>query len=100
MIVNYVSKSEFRDEFTKMNRENQFSYKGLNALYDYIEEYYEEADKPYELDVIELCCDFTEYDSLEEFNKDYNREYENIDAIVDDTVVIMVDNTSFIIQNF
>ena len=37
MIVNYVSKSEFRDEFTKMNRENQFSYKGLNALYDYIE---------------------------------------------------------------
>jgi hypothetical protein len=100
MIVNYVSKSEFRDEFTKMNRENQFSYKGLNALYDYIEEYYQEADKPYELDVIELCCDFTEYDSLEEFNKDYNREYENIDDIVDDTVVIRVDNTSFIIQNF
>ena len=100
MIVNYISKSEFRDEFIKMNRENQFSYKGLNALYDYIEEYYEEADKPYELDVIEICCDFTEYDSLEEFNKDYNREYENIDDIVDDTVVIMVDNTSFIIQNF
>ena len=100
MIVNYVSKSEFRDEFTKMNRDNQFSYKGLNALYDYIEEYYEEADKPYELDVIELCCDFTEYDSLEEFNKDYNREYENIDDIVDDTVLIRVDNTSFIIQNF
>ena len=100
MIVNYVSKSEFRDEFTKMNRENQFSYKGLNALYDYIEEYYQEADKPYDLDVIELCCEYTEYDSLEEFNKDYNREYENIDNIVDDTVVIMVDNTSFIIQNF
>jgi hypothetical protein len=100
MIVNYVSKSEFRDEFTKMNRENQFSYRGLNALYDYIEEYYQEADKPYELDVIELCCDFTEYDSLEEFNNDYNREYENIDDIVDDTVVIKVDNTSFIIQNF
>ena len=100
MIVNYVSKSEFRDEFTKMNRQNQFSYKGLNALYDYIEEYYQEADKPYELDVIELCCDFTEYDSLEEFNKDYNREYENIDDIVDDTVLIRVDNTSFIIQNF
>jgi len=100
MIVNYVSKSEFRDSFIKMGRENQFSYKGLNALYDYTEEYYEEADRPYELDVIELCCNFTEYDSLEEFNKDYNREYENIDAIVDDTVVIMVDNTSFIIQNF
>ena len=100
MIVNYVSKSDFRDEFTKMNRENQFSYKGLNALYDYLDEYYEEADKPYELDVIELCCEYTEYDNLRDFNKDYNREYENIDDIVDDTMVIKVDNTSFIIQNF
>ena len=100
MIVNYVSKSEFRDEFSKMNRKDNFSYEGLNALYDWLDEYYEEADKPYDLDVIEICCDFTEYDSLEEFNKDYNREYENIDDIVDDTVVIMVDNTSFIIQNF
>ena len=66
----------------------------------YQKEYYEEADKPYELDVIELCCDFTEYDNLEEFNKYYNREYENIDDIVDDTILIRVDNTKFIIQNF
>jgi len=91
MIVNYVSKSEFRDEFTKMNRENQFSYKGLNALYDYIEEYYQEADKPYELDVIELCCEYTEYDNLQDFNNDYNREYENIDDIVDDTKFLRKD---------
>tara|TARA_A100001391_G_C4905444_1_gene234888 strand:- start:138 stop:440 length:303 start_codon:yes stop_codon:yes gene_type:complete len=100
MIVNYVSKSEFRDEFAKMNRKDNFSYEGLGSLYDWLEEYYEEADKPYELDVIELCCDFTEYDNLEEFNKYYNREYENIDDIVDDTILIRVDNTKFIIQNF
>jgi len=100
MIVNYVSKSEFRDSFVKMGRDNQFSYKGLNALYDYIEEYYQEADKPYELDVIELCCEYTEYNNLEEFNKDYNREYKNIDDVVDDTIVIKVDSERFIIQNF
>ena len=100
MIVNYVSKSEFRDEFSKMNRKDKFSYEGLNALYDWLDEYYEEADKPYDLDVIEICCDFTEYDSLEEFNKYYNREYENIDDIVDDTILIKIDDNRFIIQNF
>jgi len=100
MIVNYVSKSEFRDEFSKMNRKDNFSYEGLNALYDWLDEYYEEADKPYDLDVIEICCDFTEYDSLEEFNKYYNREYENIDDIVDDTILIKIDDNRFIIQNF
>jgi len=100
MIVNYVSKSDFRDEFTKMNRENQFSYKGLNALYDYLDNFYSEADKPYELDVIEICCSFTEYDNLQDFNNDYNREYENIDEIVDDTEVIRIDDNSFIIANF
>ena len=100
MIVNYVSKSEFRDEFTKMNRENQFSYKGVNALYDYLDNFYSEADKPYELDINEICCSFTEYDNLQDFNKDYNREYESIDEIVDDTEVIRIDDNSFIIANF
>jgi len=100
MIVNYVSKSEFRDEFTKMNRKDNFSYEGLNALYDWLDEYYEEAEKPYDLDVIELCCDFTEYDSLKEFNENYNREYKSIDDIVDDTWLIKIDDTRFIIQNF
>jgi hypothetical protein len=39
-----------------MGRVNQFSYEGLGALFDYMEE----ADPNAELDVIALCCDYTE----------------------------------------
>lgn len=98
MIVRHLSKNEFRDEFLKMGRDNQFSYKGLTALYDYLDEFHDEI--PYELDVIEICCNFTEYDSLQDFNKDYSREYENIDEILDDTEVVRIDDNRFIIQNF
>lgn len=100
MIVNHITKSEFRDAFIRMDRKENFSYQGLGVLYDWLEEFYEEADKPYELDVIALCCDFTEYDSLEDFNNDYNREYEDVDDISEDTLVMKIDSSSFIIQNF
>lgn len=98
MIVRYISKNEFIKEFEI--RKDNFSNEGLIALYDYLEDFYSEADKPYELDVIEICCNFTEYDSLQDFNKDYNRDYESIDDIVDDTEVIRIDDNRFIIANF
>jgi len=98
MIVRYISKNEFLDAFNI--RKGNFSDNGLMALYDYLDDFYSEADKPYELDVIEICCSFTEYDNLQDFNKDYNREYENIDEIVDDTEIIRIDDKRFIIANF
>jgi len=99
MIVQTLNKNEFRNEFNSIRKDN-FSYEGLNALYDWLDEYYEEADKGYKLDVIGICCEFTEYDSLRQFNKDYNRGYDSIDDIVDDTLLIKIDNNKFIIQNF
>ena len=49
---------DFRDAFHKMDRGNQFSYEGLGVLYDWLEE----VDPDSELDVIGLCCDFSEMD--------------------------------------
>jgi antirestriction protein len=53
---------DFRQAFHNMDRGNQFSYEGLELLYDYLEE----CDEDMELDVIALCCDFSEC-SLDEF---------------------------------
>ena len=50
---------EFRDAFHRMDRGNQFSYEGLEVLFDYLEEL-EHCEEPLELDVIVLCCDFDE----------------------------------------
>jgi len=51
--------SDFCDYFNKIRPDN-FSYKGLRILFDYLEE----TDEDFELDVIGLCCDFSESDYL------------------------------------
>ena len=61
----------FRDYFNG-DYKNNFSYDGLKALYDYIEQYEEDCEQEVELDVIALCCEYTEYEDLEEFLGEYN----------------------------
>ncbi len=95
-----VNKYDFSDAFIKMGRENNFSYEGRQALFDYLEQYEQETGEEMELDVIALCCDFTEYENLEAFQNDYGEEYETIEDIENRTTVIRIDDESFIIQAF
>ena len=56
-----VNVYQFRDAFRACGRESQFSYDALGQLYDWLEEFYADADSgEYDLDVIALCCDFSE----------------------------------------
>ena len=88
----------FRNEFELYNRVNNFSYEGLNALFNYLEEWEDDAGCEIELDVIALCCEYTEYDSFEELQ--YSYDVKSMDDLMNRTVVIMVDDNSFIIQDF
>ena len=65
---------DFRDAFTRAGRKQNFSYEGLEVLFDYLEEIYPE----YELDVIEICCEYEEM-TLEEVNEAYGKEFETLD---------------------
>lgn len=96
------SESQFRDNFHRMGRGNQFSYNGLGALFHYLEEVY--SDDNYELDVIGLCCDFAEY-TEEELVKEYKQNDEDtfeevLEYLRDNTTVIDCGNDSYIIQSF
>ena len=93
-----ITKSDFRDAFHKMERGNQFSYDGLGALYDYLEECEGENGLGIELDVIAICCNFTEYGSLAELQEDYNHIH-SLEELENHTLVIPV-GEGFIIQNF
>ena len=85
----------------EVNRPNNFSYTGLNELFDYLEEYEESTGEQIEFDPIALCCEYTEYDDLAEFHQNYDSEtYPDEDSIMDCTTLIKVGGTSFIIQNF
>lgn len=96
-----VTLSDFRDAFVNYGRKDNFSYEGLETLYNWIGEFDDSCKTETELDVIALCCEFTEYEGLDEFQQNYNKEdYETIDDICNATSVIMIDDESFIIQDF
>jgi hypothetical protein len=90
---------DFERAFKRCERDN-FSYDGLKALFEYLEEYEEGTGEEVELDVIALCCEYAEYDSLSEYNDDYGTKYSEIDAIQNDTTLIKIDDNSFIIQQY
>jgi hypothetical protein len=83
-----------------MSRSDNFTPEALEALFDYLEDLESSSIMEVELDVIGLCCEFTEYESLEDFHKDYSSEYETLDDIGNMTTVIEFGNGKFIIHAF
>ena len=63
--------SQFRDAFHRAGRGDQFSYEGMELLFDYLEE----CDPEMELDVIAICCEYSE-DSPEDIVESYGIEYD------------------------
>ena len=54
-----------------MDRRENFSYNGLKALYEYFEQYEEDTGAEIELDVIAICCEYTEYETAIEAASNY-----------------------------
>ena len=92
-----VYEHDFRDAFREMGRGDNFSYGGLGALYDYLTQMEEDCNQEMELDVISLCCDFTEYDSLEDMLEAYPAEYDTLEALQDYTTVIDIPDGGYIV---
>jgi hypothetical protein len=92
-----VNFCDFLDRFNDYDRSDNFSYAGKQALFDYLEQYEEETGTELELDIIALCCEFTEYESFEAFQA----EHPDIDDIEDYTIMIPIaDSDGFIIADF
>ena len=72
-----VSEYEFCDAFRDMGRGDSFSYEGLKALYDHLLQYEEDTGEEIELDVISLCCDYSEYDTALEAAQEYGFELDS-----------------------
>ena len=70
-----INKWEFRDAFRDMGRKDQFSYNGLAALFEHLEGYEEDTGEEIELDVIALCCDYSEYATALEAAREYGNDW-------------------------
>lgn len=95
-----VSFFQFCDSFSETYK-NNFSYEGKRALFDYLEQYEDETGEEIELDPVALCCEYSEYESLKDFQEQYSAEYESLEDIEERTMVIPIENTEcFIVQDF
>jgi hypothetical protein len=55
-----VSMYDFERAFVDAGRKDQFTYEGLRLLFEYFEEYEESTGEEVELDVIAICCEYSE----------------------------------------
>jgi predicted ArsR family transcriptional regulator len=68
---------DFRAAFNRAGRGEQFSYEGLELIFDYITEYEDETNEQIELDVVAICCEWNEStpaEIIEQYDTDINTE--------------------------
>lgn len=110
-MIQSIGFCQFQDSFNSIRPDN-FSYEGLKALYEWLEELEEDTGETVELDVVALCCKFSEYESavscVKQCGYDFpvltnddveDKEDELLECLRDSTTVIEFDG-GIIIQNF
>ena len=106
-----VNVYDFHRAFETMDRDKQFSYAARIALYEYLEDLAIDCDMNIEFDVIALCCEYTEFEDLDEFNQQYQLDCADLDEVQEHTTVIEIrkwvdgvngfyQTDGFIIQDF
>ena len=82
-----VQLHDFRSAFHRMNRADNFSYEGLELLFNHLEELEQDTGEEIELDVIGLCCEYSE-ESPETIADYYSVDVEGLDEDEVSQVVI------------
>lgn len=95
-----VTKSLFIDTVRRCDRLEQFGLDGWTALFDYIEDCEREQGEESELDVVGLCCEWTRYESVAEFNEAYGEECKDVSDVAENTCVVELENGAFLAVNY
>ena len=120
MIIKQINKNNFIDAFRGSETyKDNFTYEGLQALYTYIDDLSDDIGENIELDIIALCCDYSQFDSAMEAMEQYQPEdmptvdEEGLDLVelaekqetlalewLQDRTTVIQFNEGIIIQNF
>ena len=99
--------------FKKSDRKDQFTRPALSKLYDYLIELTEGIDEDLEMDIIALCCEWTEYDDSDELMESWGDdvgqgdkidEEEQLTKVIEyleaNTTILQVDGGSYLVMEF
>jgi len=75
---------DFERAFREYDRFDNFGHDGLKALFEYLEGYEEDCGEEIELDVIALCCDYSQYDSAADAAEELISGWEREEGEADD----------------
>ena len=88
-MIKTISIYDFRDAFKAAGRGEQFSYDGLEVIFDYIESYEQDSGEQTELDVIALCCEWAE-DDYKSVAESYSIDIDGLDE--DDAIAAVLEH--------
>lgn len=91
MITQQVTASDFWQWLqSSSGYKNNFTYEGAKAVFEYMEEASDNGEEqPDNFDPIAWCCEFAEYESLEELQKQYNNlDIETVEDLEYHTIVV------------
>ncbi len=71
LIMTIDTACELQAEFSRYDRSENFTPAGVRVLFDYLEEISEGSGEDIKLDIIGLCCDYSE-DTFEGIAANYN----------------------------
>jgi|SRR5210317_391666 hypothetical protein len=103
-MIKTITEWDFVNSFDEMNRSENFSVEGRKALFELLEE----VNPDFELDVIAICCEFSEYEDLNELKQEYSHllegeEFEDDDEVLDffmgETTLIQLKGGGIIINS-
>jgi len=92
-----VDLHDFRREFESHGRAEQFSYEAQEIIFNYLEELGDDIGEEVELDVIAICCDYSEEhytDIASNYNIDLSEAEGDGDAEFELVMTHLNDNTS------
>jgi len=97
-----ITERMFKDQFKAHGRIDNFSYAALAALFEHIEDIEIDSGEEWELDVIALCCEFSE-ESYMDVAQSYSIDLDNCEddgERFDAVVEYMEDNTTVVFSDF
>jgi division protein CdvB (Snf7/Vps24/ESCRT-III family) len=108
-MIQTVNNSEFHNAFNRMDRGSQFSYEALNLIYEYLEQFEEDTGEPVELDVIAICCEYSEM-TVQEVIDSYGYKLDSseteydldklVEILSEDTTVLGTTDSTIVFAQF
>ncbi len=89
LVKKYISEAEFIDAFLKSQYKNNYSIEWLRVLYEYLEE----SDFEFDLDIVAVACDWTEF-NISDIEKYY---WMDLETLKEHTQVLETENTAVIL---